>query len=67
MWPMAKAKQRKITTPPKGKPTARRDQPPSAKARRRAQIQWAIVIAAIVAIMVVAFFAGPGDPINPLG
>lgn len=67
MTVMAKAKQHKVTTPPKGKPTARRDQPPSAKARRRAQIQWGIVIAAIVVVMIVAFLAGPGDPINPLG
>lgn len=49
----------KQTTPPKGRPTPKRDPRPSNRGRYRSTIQWSLIAAAILAVIVVAVIFGP--------
>lgn len=48
----------KQTTPPKGRPTPKRDPRPSGRGRYRSTIQWGLVALAILTVIVLAVVFG---------
>lgn len=49
----------KQTTPPKGRPTPKRDPRPSKRGRYRSTIQWGLIALAILVLIVLAVLFGP--------